>query len=88
VGSGVIGTDGTVGASARTDLAVPARATDEEAAAIAAAIGAHLRDRAAAEPDSEPLVDRWKLAGRIGKRRLPRTVRRGEEWKAAARARR
>ncbi|PSP90544.1 hypothetical protein BRC90_01140 [Halobacteriales archaeon QS_4_69_34] len=86
--SDVTGTDGTAGASGRTGLAVPARATDEETAAIAAAIGAHLRDRAAAEPDPEPLVDPWKLAGRIGKRRLPRTIRRGEEWKAAARARR
>lgn len=45
-------------------------ATDEEAAAIAAAVAAHLRDRAAAATesgDSTPTWDgkRWAFAGRI-----------------------
>ncbi|AUX08988.1 hypothetical protein AArcSl_1357 [Halalkaliarchaeum desulfuricum] len=51
-------------------LHIPEDASDEEAAAIAAAIGAHLRDRAAAAAaaaDSEPTWDdkRWAFAGRI-----------------------
>ena len=54
------------------DLTIPDDATDEEAAAIAAAIGAHLRDReaataAAAEDDeTETWTDkRWSFAGRL-----------------------
>jgi len=65
------------------------------AAAIASAVGAHLRDReaaaaAAAAADDEPdLVDAWTLAGRmksVGRRRWPAEVRRGDEWKAAGRS--
>ncbi|WP_226021332.1 hypothetical protein [Halomicrobium salinisoli] len=74
---------------------VPDDATAAEAAAITAAIGAHLNDRrraaaaAAARDDGPERVDRWKLVGRlrgVGKRRAPRDVRRGEEWRAAARS--
>jgi hypothetical protein len=77
-------------------LSLPADATPEEAAAIAAAIGAHLEDRrraaaaAAAASDDEPeRADPWTLAGRLraqGKRRWPEDVERGEEWRAAARS--
>jgi len=74
-------------------LAVPASATDDEAAAIAAAVGAHLNDRQrAAAKGAEtraPRSDPWTLHGRmraLGKRRYSRDVKRGEEWKAAARA--
>ena len=54
-------------------LALPADATPDEAAAIAAAVGAHLRDQraaavaaAAAAEDEEPSWDhkRWQFAGR------------------------
>ena len=63
----------------------------DETAAIAAAVGAHLRDRAAARAAttvdmSEP-CDRWKLRNRFDGRELPRGVACGEEWKAAARSR-
>jgi uncharacterized membrane protein len=53
------------------DLRVPDDATDEEAAAIAAAIGAHLRAQAAAaaaaEDDEEASWDgkRWTFGGRL-----------------------
>jgi hypothetical protein len=52
-------------------LDVPDDATDEEAAAIAAAVGAHLHDThiaaAAGAEDSEPTWEgrRWTFAGRI-----------------------
>jgi len=51
-------------------LTVPDDATDEEAAAIAAAIGAHLRAQeaaAAAAADADPSWDgdRWAFAGRL-----------------------
>jgi len=55
-------------------LAVPADATAEEAAAIAAAVGAHLRDQEAAAAtaaagagDAEDTWDgrRWQFAGRL-----------------------
>ncbi|WP_225334209.1 hypothetical protein [Halomicrobium urmianum] len=74
---------------------VPDDATAAEAAAIAAAIGTHLYDRrraaaaAAAADDGSDAVDRWTLTGRlrgVGKRRFPRDVQRGEEWKAAGRS--
>jgi len=76
-------------------LSVPADASQAEAAAITAAVGAHLTDRkrAAVAPAQRPTVeyaDEWTLAGRlasVGKRRRPNNVERGEEWKAAARAR-
>jgi len=56
---------------ADADLRIPDDATDEEAAAIAAAIGAHLRAQeaaaAAAESDDEESWDgkRWSFAGRL-----------------------
>jgi hypothetical protein len=73
-------------------LAVPATASQSECAALAAALGAHLTDRQraalAAASDGPERTDRWKLAGRLGVRnpnRVPRSVTRGEEWKAATR---
>ena len=70
--------------------------TDDEAAAIAAAISAHLGDRqraaAAAEADeAADTVPNWTFAGRLDAvgartRRRPRRVERGGEWKAAARS--
>ena len=76
-------------------LSIPADADEREAAAIASAVGAHLHDRAraaaaaAAESDEPECADPWKLAGRmksVGRRRWPDDVRRGEEWRAAARS--
>ncbi|MCU4799427.1 hypothetical protein OB920_03455 [Halobacteria archaeon HArc-gm2] len=79
-----------------TDVAVdvPDDATAAEAAAIVATVGTHLTDQqraAAAARDAETVeyVDEWCFADRLrsfGKRRLPRNVRKGEEWKAAGRA--
>lgn len=68
--------------------------TDDEAAAIAAALSAHLTDQqraAAAAEGSTPTVSDWTLAGRLDAvgtraRRRPRSVERGDEWKAAARS--
>jgi len=85
----------TPGSSATVGLAPDADPT--EAAAVAAAVGAYLRDerRAAAAagastgPNAAP-IDRWTLAGRYGLRGgtdVPRNVRRGEEWKMAGRLR-
>ncbi|MFU1781635.1 hypothetical protein ACM16X_09655 [Haloarcula japonica] len=76
-------------------LSIPADASQAEAAAITAAISAHLTDRqraAKASSQRSPVehVDKWTLAGRlanVGKRRPPNKVKRGEEWKAATRAR-
>jgi hypothetical protein len=77
-------------------VSIPDDATDAEAAAISAAVSAHITDRqraaaaAAAASDSAEYVDEWTLTGRLarfGKRRRPRNVERGDEWKAAARAR-
>lgn len=76
-------------------LSVPDDASQPEAAAIAAAVSAHLTDRQRAAAATErretvEYVDEWTLAGRlasVGKRRCPTNVERGEEWKAAARAR-
>ncbi|MFB6184163.1 MAG: hypothetical protein ABEI96_06365 [Haloarculaceae archaeon] len=87
--------DATVAVGPERSVSMPADATDAEAAAIAAAVSAHLDDRrraaaaASADADRPEFVDRWKLHARlraIGKRRYPREVERGEEWKAAARA--
>jgi hypothetical protein len=83
-------------ADGEVEIAVPDDATQGEAAAIATAVGAHLTDRqraavaAAAQRDTVEYTDDWTLAGRldrVGKRRRPRNVVRGDEWKAAARAR-
>ena len=78
------------------ELSIPDDATEAEAAAISAAISAHITDRqraaaaAAAASESPNYVDEWAFAGRLarfGKERRPRNVERGEEWQAAARAR-
>ena len=83
-------------AEAEVTVSIPDDATAAEAAAISAAVSAHITDRqraaaaAAAASDSPDYVDEWTMAGRLarfGKRRRPRNVERGEEWKAAARAR-
>ena len=76
-------------------LSIPADASHAEAAAITAAISAHVTDRqraamATAQRPKVEYVDEWTLAGRlanVGKRRPPNNVKRGDEWKAAARAR-
>jgi hypothetical protein len=63
--------DSADAASLDGDLTIPDDATDEEAAAIAAAIGSHLRAQAAvaaaAEDDEEETWDgkRWAFAGRL-----------------------
>jgi hypothetical protein len=74
-------------------LLVPDTASEEEAAALVAAVASHLRDQqAAAEADDEPeTVEPWAFAGRVGARKradLPSRVDRGDEWKTAARVRR
>ena len=76
-------------------LSIPADASQAEAAAITAALSAHITERqraaeATAQRPTVEYVDEWTLAGRlasVGKRRPPNNVKRGEEWKAAARAR-
>ena len=70
-------------------------ATDSETAAIASALGAHLSDQqraaaaAHAERDTVEYANEWTFTGRmrsLGKRRIPRNVERGDEWKAAGRS--
>lgn len=71
-------------------LRVPPTASASECAALAAAMGAHLTDQLRRAPDTSDQADRWALAGRIAVRdpnRLPRRIRRGEEWKIAGRLR-
>jgi len=95
--------DGDTGTTAPADgdeltvtVSIPDDATEAEAAAISAAVSTHITDRqraataAAAAGGSADYVDEWTFAGRLarfGKTRRPRDVERGEEWKAAARAR-
>lgn len=76
------------------DLVIPDDASEDEAAAIAAAVGAHLRDReaaAAAAADEEETWDgrRWAFSGRIRAQqrryaRVPR-VAPTDPWAAAGR---
>jgi hypothetical protein len=80
-------------------LRLPADASPSEAAAISAAVGAHIRDQqtaaaAAAETDDEEDTDDWAghrfaFAGRLdavglGARRVPSTVP-TDRWSAAGR---
>ena len=78
-------------------LSIPPTATPEEAAAIAAAVGAHIRDQqmaaiaAAAAGDDTVTWDgkRWQFAGRTEalsgtSRRVPREAP-TDEWTAAGR---
>jgi len=74
-------------------LILPESATDEEAAAIAAAIGAHLQDRAAAAAatadDGGRTEQPWTLVGRIEARggtasHVP-AVAPADAWTVAAR---
>ncbi len=88
--------DGTVTITTeRGRLALPADASAQEAAAIAAAIGAHLRDRetaaalAAGRDDETWDGRRWQFAGRLeglsgGDGRVPRDAP-TDEWTAAGR---
>lgn len=59
--------DHGVGIDPGTTLAIPDDASEAEAAAIAAAIGSHLRAQEAAAGDEEPTWEgeRWTFAGRI-----------------------
>ena len=79
----------------QVDVDVPDDATPSEAAAIVSIVGAHLTDRqraaAAVARASETVeyVDEWTFTGRmrsLGRRRIPRNVEKGQEWKAAGRA--
>lgn len=85
-------TDGDV----QTRITVPSTATDGEAAALTACLGAYLRDRReraeiAAQESSEnesESADGWTLAGRYDCRcraDLPQSVDHGEEWKMSGR---
>ncbi|MDL5361442.1 acc operon protein [Halalkalicoccus sp. NIPERK01] len=55
------------GAPGTRTLDIPENASEVEAAAIAAAIGSHLRAQAATRGDDEPTWEgeRWTFAGRI-----------------------
>ncbi|WP_049970381.1 hypothetical protein [Haladaptatus cibarius] len=74
------------------ELSIPPNASEEEAAAIAAAINAHLQDqRAAAESDEEPDWNgkRWQFAGKVSQLqnrnvRVPRDAP-TDAWSAAGR---
>ncbi|ELZ49088.1 hypothetical protein C465_08958 [Halorubrum distributum JCM 9100] len=66
-----VGEEGADGAPPIAGLSIPDDARDDEAAAIAAAVAAHLRDgelaaaAAASDGDEGREEDRWALAGRI-----------------------
>ncbi|MFQ3320026.1 MAG: hypothetical protein ACI8UR_000358 [Natronomonas sp.] len=72
-------------------LQLPADASDDEVAALIAAISAKLGEESATEGPGDtrvPESNRWKLAGRLGARTrfdLPRECRQGGEWMAAGR---
>ena len=78
--------------SENVDLQVPADATSEEAAAIVAAIGAHLRAEAATEDEEGEATwhgERWSFAGRVDRLqnrqvRVPESAPRNA-WAAAGR---
>jgi len=83
-----------------SELSIPASATAEEAAAIAAAVGAHLRDQqmaavvAATAGEGEETWDgeRWQYAGRLGgltsrTERVPRNAP-TDGWTASGRTER
>ncbi|MFC7226810.1 hypothetical protein ACFQML_05285 [Salinirubellus salinus] len=69
---------------------IPAHASDREAAVIAVAITAHLRDEAVAAADGPSLAGRWQLCHRAGDavgRSLRRAPSVGDAWKVAGRVR-
>ncbi|MDQ2048941.1 hypothetical protein RBH26_00415 [Natronolimnohabitans sp. A-GB9] len=85
----------SLGLPADVELVIPDDASDEEAAAIAAAVGAHLHDHAlavaAAAAESEETWDekRWSFAGRVRAQqhrnvRVPRDAP-IDQWSAAGR---
>jgi len=89
-------TTATDDAPALDGLRIPADATPDEAAAIAAAVGAHLRDReaaaAAAAASEEETWDgeRWRFGGRLAalgrrERRVPAGAP-TDAWAAAGRS--
>jgi hypothetical protein len=88
--------DETVVEVAGTRIALPPTADQDEAAAIVAAVGAHIRDReaAAAAAEAEATVtwdgDRWRFAGRLAATRgRPRRVPREaptDPWTASGRS--
>jgi len=89
------GSSGTAVGESGVAIELSADATQDEAAAVAAAIGAHLTNReqaaavAVAKSDSTTYVDEWRFASKLrslGKRRWTGDVEAGDEWKAAGRA--
>ncbi|MFC7215598.1 hypothetical protein ACFQO4_16100 [Saliphagus sp. GCM10025334] len=94
-GDAAVDLDSGLGLEEDVSITLPADATSEEAAAIVAAIGAHLRDleaAAAAQSDDTETWDgkRWSFAGRIDAQQ-GRTVRvptraPTNPWAAAGRA--
>lgn len=76
----------TDGGGAR--LTLPADATEDEVAALIAAVASSLGGEGEEGDTADQRADAWKLAGRLGSRRrfeLPRECRQGGEWKAAGR---
>ncbi|MFW6265302.1 MAG: acc operon protein [Halanaeroarchaeum sp.] len=80
--------------TSRFELAIPDAADAEEAAAIAAAIGAHLNDReraaATTEESSSWDGEEWAFAGKLERttgcsRRVPKAVP-TDPWSAAGRS--
>lgn len=88
--------DGDGSGGSTLDLTIPADASEEEAAAIVAAIGAHVRDQelaaaaaAAANGEETWTGSRWKFAGRMRSQqhhhtRVPTTAP-TDPWSAAGR---
>lgn len=69
-------------------LTLPADASEDEVAALVAAVASSLGSEGEDGETAQLRADAWKLAGRIGARRrfeLPRECRQGGEWKAAGR---
>jgi acetyl-CoA/propionyl-CoA carboxylase, PccX subunit len=69
-------------------LSVPASATQSEAAAITATVGAHLHDCSVARTNTDDTnsCSHWKRSSRLGTRRVPLEAVHGDEWKAAGRS--
>lgn len=99
LGEGASETDRVIEFDMDTDLRraiLPADANETEAAAIAAAVAAHLEGVETAVEESTPLACPWTVAGRLepatgrcpqGRHDLPGDCPRGEEWTYAGRCR-